>query len=316
MCEPGTRAADTAPDPLDRMLKLAALKARVASEQYVVDPGAVAEALLSAADARVILPLPPARAPDHPSPVLEPGRADRRSACPEPEPRGALGDRDRPRSSPWAAATVAGSRRTARSPRRRRRRLARRDAELRRHSATPARAAGVEVDVEPHAAAPGDVRASVASPSERSMTRRRRARQRAALGQPGLGAQVAPTSASGPLARPSRTARPAADAPSVPVTPTASPGRAPSRPTRSSRLSAQPTTVTATSARGRARSPPATDVAGPRGERLHARDESRTASAPARRARPARRTPRRRRRPWRRGPTARPRARGGRRRRA
>ncbi len=40
-------------------MRLQDLKARVASEQYVVDPGAVAEALLSAADARAILALPP-----------------------------------------------------------------------------------------------------------------------------------------------------------------------------------------------------------------------------------------------------------------
>jgi hypothetical protein len=40
-------------------MRLQDLKARVASEQYVVDPCAVAEALLSAADARAILALPP-----------------------------------------------------------------------------------------------------------------------------------------------------------------------------------------------------------------------------------------------------------------
>jgi Anti-sigma-28 factor, FlgM len=46
MCEPGRRAADTAPDPLDRMLKLAALKDQIARDQYAVDPDVVAEALI------------------------------------------------------------------------------------------------------------------------------------------------------------------------------------------------------------------------------------------------------------------------------
>ena len=46
MCEPGSRAADTAPDPLDRMLKLAALKDQIARDQYAVDPDVVAEAII------------------------------------------------------------------------------------------------------------------------------------------------------------------------------------------------------------------------------------------------------------------------------
>ena len=46
MCEPGSRAADTGPDPLDRMLKLAALKDQIARDQYAVDPDVVAEALI------------------------------------------------------------------------------------------------------------------------------------------------------------------------------------------------------------------------------------------------------------------------------
>ena len=48
---------------------------------------------------------------------------------------------------------------------------------------------------------------------------------------------------TGPWARPSSTARPAAAAPRSPVTPTRSPGCAPSRPTSSSSAPAQPTTV-------------------------------------------------------------------------
>jgi hypothetical protein len=46
MCEPGTRGADTGPDPLDRMLKLATLKDQIARDQYAVDPDVVAEALI------------------------------------------------------------------------------------------------------------------------------------------------------------------------------------------------------------------------------------------------------------------------------
>lgn len=46
MCEPGSRGADTPPDPLDRMLKLAALKDQIARDQYAVDPDVVAEALI------------------------------------------------------------------------------------------------------------------------------------------------------------------------------------------------------------------------------------------------------------------------------
>jgi hypothetical protein len=46
MCEPGSRRADTGSDPLDRMLKLAALKDQIARDQYAVDPDVVAEALI------------------------------------------------------------------------------------------------------------------------------------------------------------------------------------------------------------------------------------------------------------------------------
>jgi len=46
MCEPGSRAADTAPDAQDRLMKLAALKDQIARDQYAVDPDIVAEALI------------------------------------------------------------------------------------------------------------------------------------------------------------------------------------------------------------------------------------------------------------------------------
>ena len=46
MCEPGNRAADTAPDAQDRPMKLAALKDQIARDQYAVDPDVVAEALI------------------------------------------------------------------------------------------------------------------------------------------------------------------------------------------------------------------------------------------------------------------------------
>ena len=46
MCEPGSRGADTGSDPLDRMLKLAALKDQIARDQYAVDPDVVAEAII------------------------------------------------------------------------------------------------------------------------------------------------------------------------------------------------------------------------------------------------------------------------------
>ena len=46
MCESGSRGADTGSDPLDRMLKLAALKDQIARDQYAVDPDVVAEALI------------------------------------------------------------------------------------------------------------------------------------------------------------------------------------------------------------------------------------------------------------------------------
>ena len=45
MCEPGSRA-DTNPDPVDRMMKLASLKDQIARDQYAVDPHVVAEALI------------------------------------------------------------------------------------------------------------------------------------------------------------------------------------------------------------------------------------------------------------------------------
>jgi hypothetical protein len=52
MCEPGSRGADTGSDPLDRMLKLAALKDQIARDQYAVDPDVVAEALIRRVRAR------------------------------------------------------------------------------------------------------------------------------------------------------------------------------------------------------------------------------------------------------------------------
>ncbi len=92
--------------------------------------------------------------------------------------------------------------------------------------------------------------------------------------------------------------------PSVPVTATTSPALAPSRPTRASRSSAQPTTVTAIVSTG-ARDVAAGDRgAGPLRELAHALDQRAAASA----VRLERRTPgrpRRRRRPSRPGPTAR-----------
>ena len=45
MCDPGSRA-DTTPDPVDRMMKLASLKDQIARDQYAVDPDVVAEALI------------------------------------------------------------------------------------------------------------------------------------------------------------------------------------------------------------------------------------------------------------------------------
>ena len=74
----------------------------------------------------------------------------------------------------------------------------------------------------------------------------------------GTGAGGGARAPSSPGARSSSTARPAAEAPRSPVTPTRSPGCAPSRPTSSSAASAQPTTVTASISAGPlARSPPA-----------------------------------------------------------
>ena len=51
MCEPGSRA-DTTPDPVDRMMKLASLKDQIARDQYAVDPDVVAEALIRRVCAR------------------------------------------------------------------------------------------------------------------------------------------------------------------------------------------------------------------------------------------------------------------------
>jgi Anti-sigma-28 factor, FlgM len=58
MCEPGSRGADTGPDPLDRMLKLATLKDRIARDQYAVDPDVVAEALIRRVSAQRALAAP------------------------------------------------------------------------------------------------------------------------------------------------------------------------------------------------------------------------------------------------------------------
>ena len=52
MCEPGSRAADTAPDAQDRLMKLSALKDQIARDQYAVDPDIVAEALIRRVRAR------------------------------------------------------------------------------------------------------------------------------------------------------------------------------------------------------------------------------------------------------------------------
>ena len=51
MCEPGSRA-DTTPDPVDRMMKLASLKDQIARDQYAVDPDVVAEALIRRVNAQ------------------------------------------------------------------------------------------------------------------------------------------------------------------------------------------------------------------------------------------------------------------------
>jgi hypothetical protein len=73
MCEPGSRA-DTTPDPVDRMLKLASLKDQIARDQYAVDPDVVAEALIRRVRAQRAAPAvsrrdarsPAARAPRRP----------------------------------------------------------------------------------------------------------------------------------------------------------------------------------------------------------------------------------------------------------
>src|SRR3954454_2934668 len=124
--------------------------------------------------------------------------------------------------------------------------------------------------------------ASVAMPSETSISACAPAR---ASARPsairGVGRRCASTSVSGPWARPSRTARPAALAPSGPVTATRSPARAPSRPMSSASSSAQPTTVTAIVTAGAAtRSPPAIVVPVRAASASIAPTSSSTASAP------------------------------------
>jgi hypothetical protein len=61
MCGPGSRAADTGSDPLDRMLKLATLKDQIARDQYAVDPDVVAEALIRRVRERRAGPAPVTR---------------------------------------------------------------------------------------------------------------------------------------------------------------------------------------------------------------------------------------------------------------
>ena len=74
---------------------------------------------------------------------------------------------------------------------------------------------------------------------------------------------------------PSASSRlPASDAPSSPVTPTRSPGLAPSRPTSSSALSAQPTTATVSTSTGpETTSPPAIVTPVSAGQLLHPVDQ-------------------------------------------
>ena len=103
-------------------------------------------------------------------------------------------------------------------------------------------------------------RASVARPSERSISARAAAPASARpASSRGSGPQVRATSAESPRARPSRIASPAAAAPSVPVTPTRSPApRTVAADERPRRDRPSPTTVTAIiSAGARTRSPPA-----------------------------------------------------------
>ena len=164
--------------------------------------------------------------------------------------------------------------RTARSPRRRRppAPTARRRA-ARATSATPGASGSASRSIA--IATPlrrARWRASVARPSERSIIALAPSGgQGAPLGQARLGPQVGAHEARRRRAR-GRRARPgpAAAAPSAPVTTTPSPGRAPSRPTSSSLVSAQPVTVTASVSDGRAHEVAARD--GRRralGQRLH-----------------------------------------------
>ena len=163
------------------------------------------------------------------------------------------------------------------------------------------------------------IAASLARPSERSIIAWTPARGE---GAPLVEARQRPhvaairAAACGPRSsRPASSSSPAAAAPSVPVTPTRSPGRAPSRPRR---LGVGPADHGHRHERGGARHDVAAGdrhaAASPRAPRRRAQRERRRRRRASRRRR-GRRRPRRRRRPSPRDPTARRRARGGRRRR-
>ena len=211
-------------------MRLQELKLRVQRADYVVDPALVAAAMLRHAVSqrrcwkpRAVCATPPTAArpravPSRTAPIQVSAAAD-----------------SRPRRSAGRDAA-----RAARSPRPRRRR-----------APTPGRpswpatvrdAVGerqrVEVDLERDAARARDVAGVGGQPvGEVDHRVRAGAGQRAAL-RPGAargggGARRAP---AGPVARPSRIASPAPEAPSVPVTPTRSPARAPARRTSCAEL--------------------------------------------------------------------------------
>ena len=184
-------------------MRLQELKARVASERVRRRPARRRRGAAAAADARASLGAARARPPRSSEPVLEPGRADRRSALPEPDAGRPRRRRGRPRSGRAAArpppARQAGAqlvvlaagrgelprrrRRAARRPRRRPRRSG--SASRSSSSRTPLRAAEV----------PGVGGQPVGEVDQRVRPARG---QRAALGQARLGPQVAPrTSAVG-----------------------------------------------------------------------------------------------------------------------
>ncbi len=247
--------------------KVEEIRARIERGTYTVDAGKVADAiverLLAGRSVREtdagslnlgVLEAPPAALrpaglPPSGRPVPLPPCARSRTAPrrrpPPPRPSGARAPR-RP---------------AARSPRRRSRRARRRRRpSAAATSATPSASGRLRASsTSPTPDSSASRIASEATPSETSSIALTPA---AASARPsasrGHGRRYASTRSRGPSARPSSTARPAADAPSVPVTPTSWPGAAPSRPISSSARSAQPVTVTASVSAGpETRSPPA-----------------------------------------------------------